>query len=243
MVNSICSWIHSQLSAYVDGALRSDVALRVTDHLESCPNCRDRHREESELVMSAIHALVEAEPSAGFSSRLERVIASPLEATDLPEPTISQASRRRLPLAWAAAAAVILSLLWISYSFDSTPAVVENEKPVETKSVVTLEPTPLPPSRESTGSVVHLRRGDFDGDGDFTLADVELLGQYLRDANDLAGERLCPPAIDFDDDEELTLADLQLASRQLLGEAPQNLVLAFQPEQTQLICDVLTCPF
>ena len=70
MVNSICDWTRTQLSAYVDGELRSDVSHRISDHLEGCPDCRERLREESELVTNVIHTLVSAEPPRDLGRRI-----------------------------------------------------------------------------------------------------------------------------------------------------------------------------
>ncbi len=243
MVNSICNWTRTQMSAYVDGELRDDVARRVGTHLEQCSNCRARHHEESELVTSAIHALVAAEPPGDFAHRIEQALRTPtpVEAQTVPasgEPSMFGGGRRMF-WAYAAAAVLLVSLFWIPGQFELPQEPVTVVTTDRSDPIVAMTAPPV----DAEESALQLRRGDFDGDGNFTIADLALLRQYLQDSDSVLVE-ICAPAIDFDHDGELTPTDLHSATRDLyalISGNREDLFLAYDPSTATLMCATNDC--
>jgi len=68
-----CPQVQKRLSAFQDGELTPQEHDSVSDHLESCPACRERH-EEMEEVWQALGDLKEIPPEPGFYGQLVKKI-------------------------------------------------------------------------------------------------------------------------------------------------------------------------
>ena len=68
-----CHQVQKRLSAFQDGELRQHEQERVSDHLESCPACRERYAE-MEKVWQALGDFKEILPEPGFYGQLVKKI-------------------------------------------------------------------------------------------------------------------------------------------------------------------------
>jgi anti-sigma factor RsiW len=68
-----CSQVQERLSAFQDGELNLQERERVSDHLESCPACRERYAE-MEKVWQALGDFQEIHPEPGFYGQLVKKI-------------------------------------------------------------------------------------------------------------------------------------------------------------------------
>jgi anti-sigma factor RsiW len=62
-----CKRVHRRLSAYLDGELPSRAALRLENHLSTCPSCQTQ-AERLRQVWHALSATGEIRPSPQFQS-------------------------------------------------------------------------------------------------------------------------------------------------------------------------------
>jgi len=68
-----CSQVQERLSAFQDGELKPQEQERVSNHLESCPACRERYAE-MEKVWQALGDFKEILPEPGFYGQLVKKI-------------------------------------------------------------------------------------------------------------------------------------------------------------------------
>ena len=68
-----CSQVQERLSAFQDGELKPQEREGVSDHLESCPACRERYAE-MEKVWQALGDFKEILPEPGFYGQLVKKI-------------------------------------------------------------------------------------------------------------------------------------------------------------------------
>jgi anti-sigma factor RsiW len=73
-----CHHVQKRLSAFQDGELKPQEQERVSDHLESCPACRERYAE-MEKVWRALGDFKEILPEPGFYGQLVKKINEPNE--------------------------------------------------------------------------------------------------------------------------------------------------------------------
>ena len=83
-----CRQIEENYESYVLGALESDVKDLMSDHIDGCPHCTDRVREDSEAVMQLALAVPQQAPPPHVKARLlERIEAGDLGVAPRPEPS------------------------------------------------------------------------------------------------------------------------------------------------------------
>jgi anti-sigma factor RsiW len=102
-----CSELDRLAPSYVDGAATADERARVDDHLTACAPCRarvDAERAARDFVRAGRADLHEPAPRS-LRSRCERVCARPS--------VTRSAVWRALPLALAAAAALMIAVVWL----------------------------------------------------------------------------------------------------------------------------------
>jgi anti-sigma factor RsiW len=104
------------LDAFLDGELPADQTLAIEEHLAACEECPERTRFGWALRTSVRRAAyADAEPSAGFESRLASALRAERERALEPVPSVPPVRKRRwtefAPLALAAAATFTLATL------------------------------------------------------------------------------------------------------------------------------------
>src|SRR6201998_3784191 len=98
-----CDSASEMLDAYLDGELSPEASAAMRDHLQECPRCSAQIAETARLQRALPRARTHFTPTAEFRQRIAKQFGRP---------------RRRswglpwMPLAGAAAAALLLFLLW-----------------------------------------------------------------------------------------------------------------------------------
>ena len=150
-----------ELTAYADGAYPANdpVALRIAAHLSTCGNCRTRLEQSHELRDRAAEILAFAAPAA--------LAAPSFEALQAQAATSTRASRRGIPLAWAASIVLAIGLGWFGRDMLRFPTaatrsdmmVQTDEAPstTETKQEAA-PPTSAPVAAPATGQGSGARR-------------------------------------------------------------------------------------
>jgi len=68
-----CSQVQNRLSAFQDGELKPQEQEKISEHLKSCPACRERY-EIMKKVWQALEDLKEIPPEPGFYGQLVKKI-------------------------------------------------------------------------------------------------------------------------------------------------------------------------
>ncbi len=197
-----CRWVRSQLGRYLDSELSPPLEARVGRHLAGCAGCREALAEEEAAVVGAIDALSSAEPAPALPHRIALALEEDLGR-----------ARHGRRIGWSAAAAVLLALaagaLWRSGADPAAPLATGG---AETDLAARETPHSGDPEPDA-GPVWLPLRGDLDGDGSASLADLRLLASFLgRDGVTIP----CEAAGDLDGDRVLSPADLYAQGHLLL---------------------------
>ena len=102
-----CRQVQDKLSAFQDGELNSHERERVSDHLESCPACRERYAE-MEKVWQALGDLKEILPEPGFYGQLVKRIN---ESSETPSPAGMQWLSQCLSSSWITSTLLVVGVL------------------------------------------------------------------------------------------------------------------------------------
>ena len=134
-----CEKIREIMSAEMDGEAAEEQLIKVYQHLAECAGCRKWRRE-----VLAVHGAF----ATGKESPLPASIAEKLHEYENATDQTEQAKRIYRPLAWATAAAVVLSVGWSSFQLAQKPASTIADEIAET---IILS------SRDKTSSAVMVR--------------------------------------------------------------------------------------
>lgn len=106
-----CSDLQDSLAVYADGLLTDDENIRVKDHLDTCPLCRERHDEYREIASSL--------------RRLGKADLAPAARRSIKQNVISEARRhRRSWLSFAPDVREFLQMRVLPYGIGSFAAVI-----------------------------------------------------------------------------------------------------------------------
>ena len=267
-----CRWVRTQLPRFLDCELPTDLAARVSVHLERCGGCRSSLAAERDALIETISALVPAEPPTGLLDSVMAEIEEETVRVAEPVAATSEAPIVRLPsfLPGLAAAALLGFVLWAI--------------PGETEGDVQKNGSPLAKVTTVTGSSGEIGRGGaLPGDSRFDpsngiapklasgntvtfasaaasgllaevppllLGDVDANGRFdQRDVKgmlghlDTGGDLPCLAAGDFDDDGAITPADSSLALMSFGGaDATASQQLFNLNPDSGLSCAYIACP-
>ena len=102
-----CSQVQERLSAFHDGELKSQEQERISDHLESCPACRERYAE-MEKLWQALGDFKEILPEPGFYGQLVKKIN---ESNETRSPASFQWFFQLFSSPWATSTLLIAGIL------------------------------------------------------------------------------------------------------------------------------------
>jgi anti-sigma factor RsiW len=102
-----CSEVQERLSAFQDGELKPQERERISEHLESCPACRERHAG-MEKVWQALEDFKEIPPEPGFYGQLVKKIN---ESNETPSRTGFHWGFQLISSPWAASTLLIAGIL------------------------------------------------------------------------------------------------------------------------------------
>jgi len=130
-----CERVLKLLDAYVDGALSESDAKSITNHLQYCPNCRQKWKEAQNLKQLLDDAFSDfnLRPSLLLEARIEREICAKQLVLH------RQVNARRSAVIFAVAA---LTLIWLVISYlhrPELPSAGSRKQNVETLPKVALE--------------------------------------------------------------------------------------------------------
>jgi anti-sigma factor RsiW len=158
-----CTEVREQVPEYVLGTLDGAARATVAAHLLGCPACR----AEAESVARATDALwalaPEAEPPAGFESRVLRAVAP---------------RRSRRPARWAAALAAAAALVLTGFLARPLPSA----RPVAAGAMVDDRRAVVGHAAVSGGALpyVHVAVDGWGNDGEYVVEVVRADGSFVR---------------------------------------------------------------
>jgi len=137
-----CERVLKLLDAYVDGALSESDAKSITNHLQYCPNCRQKWKEAQNLKQLLDDAFSDfnLRPSLLLEARIEREICAKQLVLH------RQVNARRSKMIFAIAA---LTLIWLVIAYlhrPELPSAGSRKQTVETLPKVALEMREVKPT-------------------------------------------------------------------------------------------------